>query len=80
MWTASNRGLVGTACRMLYRRLYPTGQLNDEEILNTVASWSFPVLDSADFDHEDDENISLVQAGPRRSFVDLLESAEEVFH
>ena len=79
VWTASNRGLVRTACRMLYRRLYPTGQLNDEEILNTVASWSFPVLDSADFDHEDDENISLVQAGPRRSFVDLLERAEEVF-
>ena len=79
VWTAANRGLVVAAARGLFGRFHPANQLEDEEILRTVAMWSFQVLDSAETE-DDDENISLVQTGPRRSFVELVERAEEVFN
>ena len=79
VWTASNSGLVVAAARGLYGRFHPADQREDEEILRTVAMWSFQVLEDAETE-DDDENISLVQTGPRRSFVDLVQRGEEVFN
>ena len=45
--------------------------------MKTTISLSFNILDHATLDDEGDEAISLVESGPRKSFVDLLERAEQ---
>ena len=80
VWTAANRGIAIVAARGLYRRLHPSGQLADEDILTIVSWWSFQVLDGAVVQANDDEVLSLVPTGPRKSFVDLLEVMEKVFN
>ena len=63
--------------RKLYQRLNPAGPLDDEKVMKTTISLSFNILDHATLDDEGDEAISLVESGPRKSFVDLLERAEQ---
>ena len=75
-----SEAFVRAVAHRLYRRLCPGGQVDgDGQILRTVLAWSFPVLEPAVFDDVDGEQLSLVHSGPRKSLVDLLARAEQMF-
>ena len=76
-WVDANRGLLAAAAHGLYHRLHPGGQLHDDEIVTNVAAWSFRVLDPIIVERRDDEELSLVEEGLHKSFLDLQEKKEE---
>ena len=81
VWSATNRRLVNEAARDLYTRICPEGRLGESEILNAVQSWSFKDIDPirVDPDVGDEETLSLVETGPRKSFVDVFERKQQLF-
>ena len=76
-WVDANRGLLAAAAHGLYHRLHPGGQLHDDEIVTNVAAWSFRVLDPIIVERRDDEELSLVEEGLHKSFLDQQEKKEE---
>ena len=80
VWSAANKGLITAAAHGLYHRLFPEGQLPDGDVLKVVHSWSFKDLDPIAHEGlDEDENLSLVEIGPRKSFTDLLERKQQLF-
>ena len=70
-WAGAKRDLFVAAAHGLFRRLCPGGQLSDDEIMTNITRWSFQVLDPIVVDGPDDEDLSMVEEGPRKSFLDL---------
>ena len=72
-WALDNNAALVAAAKGLYERLCPGGQLRDEAIRRCTTSWSFQVLPRSVAELADDDDLSLVQGGPRESFLDVCE-------
>ena len=74
---AANDALV-RSCVRLYRWIVPDGTLSAAETLESVPDWSFkPTQDVAVARPRVDNEFSLVQRGPRTSFLDVHERIAE---
>ena len=60
-----------SAAHALYHRLWPQGQLGDDDLLSKVSDWSFQTIERSVDVVCVDEDLSLVEDGPHESFLAL---------
>ena len=70
-WTMTNKVLLMSAAHALYHRLWPQGQLGDDDLLSKVSDWSFQTIERSVDVVCVDEDLSLVEDGPHESFLAL---------
>ena len=80
MWNPSDKDLLEAAAHTLYHRLHPTGQIAEGDVLGSVTQWAFQVPPDPEVRIGPSQTrLSLVNQGPRKSYVALRERLEKQY-
>ena len=79
-WISSNEGALLQVAQALHRQLCPWSQIDNDDVLNNVTSWAFqdPPPPEAHVGVSE-TRLSLVDNGPRKSYVALRERLEREY-
>ena len=75
-WTVERKTVIVKAANRLYNSLHPDGKLTGDDVLRRTAEWAFQVNKRTVAEVVEDDELSLVHRGPRKSFVALREAIE----
>ena len=76
-WKRTHRDMLAAVANILYHRLHPGGQIARSEVLKLIPSWAFQVPPDPEVRIGPSQTrLSLVNQGPRKSYVALRERLE----